>query len=310
MKKNSCISCNLNSYTYIYALLLPISCMLIHFFQELMFQEYKHGNTEKTSFILLKYNLPLLFYYFLPKIFSIIFILILKIKSRGESDDVNGQNLVLRKYHISIRHEKTKQIILLIYLISLLEVIFKEGDFLLTYFNKTAQIGLLIEKRTGFIIFVPIFSFFILHKKLYKHHIFALILALIGSFILNFCRFPLNFAKKEDYPFHLIYIVFASFFSLSLVLIKFLFIKYLISPYNFLLYDGIFCIVNSLICGLLAYEIIININDKFLIEENKNYFKYNYLGIIYIFNGQNWLFFLSFFISFIASFLYFIFPLI
>ena len=85
---------------------------------------------------------------------------------------------------------------------------------------------------------------------------------------------------------------------------------FIISPYNFLLYDGLFCLINSLLCPLLEYYFVIKINDseKFpeLHKENTNYFENNYKGIFSMFIEKNWFFYLSFFISFFASFGYFI----
>ena len=97
----------------------------------------------------------------------------MKSKTKGESN-INEQKWVLRNYHFSIRHEKTNQILLLIYLISLLEVIYKEGDLILSYYIKTEQVDLLLEKRTGFIIFVPIFPF-LFYIKIYINIIYFLL---------------------------------------------------------------------------------------------------------------------------------------
>ena len=49
-------------------------------------------------------------------------------------------------------------------------------------------------KKTAYILFIPIFSYFILSKELYRHHLLALILGLIDVIILNGCIFPLGFS--------------------------------------------------------------------------------------------------------------------
>ncbi len=307
-ERNHCILCNLNSTTYIYAFLLPISCMCIHVFQDKMFKISK----PKDSFKMLKYNLPLLFYYFLPKTFSIIFIIIIKFKTKEESD-TKETNKLLRRYHFFITNENKKKIYFLIFFVSILEVIYKIDDSLLLYLNRIEKIKLLVEKRSGFIIFVPLFSYFILNKILYKHHIFALILSIIGSLIINISRFCLGFSLIDNFFYHLINILFSSFFSFALVLTKYVMVKYIITPYNFLFYDGIFCIINSLIWVLLEYVVVININDsenKILQNENENYFINNYYEIINIFIGQDSVFYLYFFLSIIASFGYFIFNIL
>ena len=168
-EKKPCLTLNLNSKKYFYALFLPISCMFIHFFQELMIRESKNENHYK----ILKYNLPLLFYYFLPKIFSLFILIIIKSKTKGESN-VEEQNKLIRRYHITIEKENRKKILILIYIISLLEVIYKADDSVLYYLKKIEKTKILVEKRTGFIIFVPLFYYIILNKKLYRHHVFAL----------------------------------------------------------------------------------------------------------------------------------------
>ena len=301
-EKKHCIIINLNSLSYIYPGLLPISCMLIHFSQEM----FVTHNSE--SYKILKYNLPLLFYYFLPKIFSLIFIAIIHKKTENETL-IKKEEKVLRRYHFFIQSENKKKVFFLIFIISLLEVIYKIDDSILLYLYKKEKIDLLVEKRSGFIIFVPLFSYFILRKKLYRHHLFALFLALIGIFILNFCRFPLGYSKIDDYLYHILNILFSSFFALALVLIKYLMIKYIISAYNFLFYDGIFCIINLLILVLLEYPIINKINENPQ-EEDNNFFISNYYQIFGIFIGQEWKFYLFFFLSFIASFCYFVFNIL
>ena len=303
--KKSYISCNLNSKLYIYPFLLPISCMFTHFFQKIMLENSNPVNSYK----LLKYNFPFLFYYFLPKLLSIIIIHIIKLNTQSENN--KGSNLHLRRYHFLIQNGSVKKFLSHIFIISLLEVSFKIGDSILMYLQKIGKIHFLIEKKTGFIISVPFFSYLILYKKLYKHHIVALVLALVGAFIINYCRFPLGFSILSEYLYHFLNLLFSFLFALSLVLIKYLLIKYFISPYIFLFYDGIFCIINSFIFILLEYPIITNILDinKYINveEENKEYYKNNFLGIFTIFIGQKWKFYFGFFFSFIFSFCYFIF---
>lgn len=306
-EKNSYISfkCKKNC---IYPILLPISCMFTHFFQKIM---YEYAKPVK-SYKILKYNFPYLFYYFLPKIFSFIFILIIKSNTKGE--DSKEQNKLIRRYHFIIKNENFKKILLYIYIISLLEVLFKVGDSLLLYLQKIEQIHYLIEKRAGFIISVPLFSYLLLNKNLYKHHIFALILTLIGAFVITLTRFILHFSFIEEYLFHILIILLSFIFSFSLVLIKYIMTKYFISPYSFLFYDGLFCIINLTICTLLEYPVIINIkeiNKEIEVKkENAQYFSNNYLKIFTLYSGEDYRFYFSLFFSFISSFCYFIFNIL
>ena len=125
-------------------------------------------------------------------------------------------------------------------------------------------------------------------KNLYKHHIFALILGFIGACIINICRFTLDFSKVEEYPFHLLNALFSLLISLTLVIIKYIMTKFIIlSPYNFLFYDGIFCIFNSFLLTLVIYPLVIKLQNynRYLdeAEENEHYFSNNYQQIITIF---------------------------
>ena len=308
IEKKRCISCNINSRLYIYPFLLPIACMFTHFFQKIML-DYSFP---VKSYKMLKYNFPYLFYYFLPKLLSFIIIHIIKYKSKRENKE--GGNIQLRKYHFIIKNKNKTKILLTICIITFFEVLFKIGDSILQYLQKIGIIHYLIEKRTGYIICVPLFSYLILYKRLYKHHIFALVLGLIGAFIVNYCRFPLGFSLINEFLYHLLNLFISFLFSFSLVLIKYLFTKYFISPYIFLFYDGIFCIINLFFFIFLEYPITVNIfdtNAKINVDkENENYFKNNYLEIFTILIGQNWKFYLGFFLSFISSFFYFIFNIL
>jgi drug/metabolite transporter (DMT)-like permease len=298
MKKKPCISCGINSKLYIYPLLLPIFCTCLHFGQELLFDEPKYKK--------LKYHTPLLFYYFFPKLFSFFCILIMKCKTKNESND-NTQNKMIRRYHLSVKAENSKKIFLIIYLISLLEVIYKEDDSLLLYFQNVKKSKKLIEKRTGFIISVPIFSYFILNKKPYRHHYFAILLSIIGCLFINISRFFWNdTSSSKDGLYHFINILFSFAFALSLVLIKFLMGKFVISPYVFLFYDGLFCILNLLLCTIFEYFIIVNINDDVNGEENDKYWSNNFGLISFFFKETSGKFYCGFFLSFFASFGYFI----
>jgi hypothetical protein len=255
---------------------------------------------------LLKYNLPYLFYLYLPKILAIIFIPIIKYKTK---DDSHEANRITKNYHIVAIKKNKKKMFLLICIISLLEVIQENGDLLLYYYERLAYIQWLIEKKSGLIIFVPFLCYFILKVDLFNHHILALILGFIGAFIINFCRFPLGFSRLEDFPFHLLNIFFSFVLSLAFVLIKYVMIKFIIiSPYLYLFYNGIFNIINSFIYILFEYVIVVNLPDHFEEENNYqgNYFANNYLGIFTFFKGQKKEFIIYFCIIFILLFAYYI----
>jgi hypothetical protein len=199
--------------------------------------------------------------------------------------------------------------LLLICIISLLEVIQENGDLLLYYYERLGSIQWLIEKKSGLIIFVPFLSYFILKVDLFNHHILALVLGFIGTFVINFCRFPLGFSTLEDFPFHLLNMFFSFVLSFAFVLMKYVMVKFIIiSPYLFLFYNGIFNIVNSLIYVLLEYVIVVNLPDHFEEENNYhgNYFANNYLGIFTFFKGQEKEFYIYFCLMLILLFAYYI----
>ena len=313
-EKTPFIKCDCKSKLSYYPFLIPIIYMIIRYFQDLLFEVTE----PKLSFRILRYNLPYLFYLYLPKVLSIFLIPIIKFNIRAETDS-GEENILLRNYHFIAKNKNRKKFILLIYIISLLEVVCDNGDCLLYYYQRInykesqekKKLGWLIEKKSLYIIFVPILCFFIMDKNLYKHHILALILGIIGACFVNICRFTLDFSKVEDYPFHLLNSLFSLLLSLSLVITKYLMNKCLIlSPYNFLFYDGIFCIFNSFIYSLVIYPLIINLPNynKKLDEQKENdyYFSYNYLQIITIFIGQSLNFYIYFFLILILLFVYYI----
>ena len=312
-EKTGLVSCNCELKISVYTFLLPLLFIFVRYFRDEVFDRYK----PEFGYKLLKYNLPYLFYLYLPKLFSIIFILIIKYMSKGETSSSNN-NIRITNYHITVEKKK-RRIWLLFFIISLLEVLQDDGDCLLYYHqkiyykegNERIIKGWLIEKKTGYIFFVPIFSYFILHTEIHRHHILALILGYIGAIFVNACRFFLDFSTTEDYPYHLLNGFFSFLYSLALVLIKYTLTKYiLLSPYVFLFYDGIFCIINSIIVTLLQYPMIINLPEKNReideSKENDRYFSNNFLEIIKIFWGEDGGFYLYFFLSFIFSFFYYI----
>lgn len=261
--------------------------MFIRYFHDQMVGEHRPEN----NFKILKYNLPYMFYLFLPKVLAIIFIPIIKQRTEDEGDASEVSRLS-RNYHFIAESQSKKKTFLMIYFISLLEVIQETGDLLLYYYQRTGVINWLIEKKIGLIIFVPIFCYFIMKTSFHRHHILSLFLGLVGAFIINIIRFILKFSYVKYYLWHLLNFFFSFILSLAFVLIKYVMLKYLIiSPYLFLFYDGIFCILNSLICILLEYVLVINISEfedkEQLMGENKNYFINNYLGIFTIFKGQS-----------------------
>ena len=328
MEKNDrLISCKCKLQLSVYAFLLPFIFICYRFFRDELFAISK----PEESFKILKYNLPYLFYLYLPKILSIICIEIVKSNAKGETYSTR-ETLVIKNYHITVESQKRKKVYLLLFIISLLEVLQDDGDSLIYYYQRETTEegykrpikGWLIEKKTGYIFFVPLLSYFILHTEIHRHHVLALLLGYFGAIFVNGCRFVLDISFKEDFPYHLLIALFSLLYSLALVLIKFLMINYiLLSPYIFLFYDGIFCILNSIIITFLQWPMIINIPDKNMNygygnddnnrdiskendKENDKFFYNNFIQIFAIFIGQKWPFYIYFILCFILSFFYYI----
>ena len=302
VEKTSLFSCYFCSNINISLIILPLSFISIRFLHDKMFLYEKPSGSYK----IFKYNLPYLFYLYLPKLFSIIlfFITKWKIKREGALDQTN---ILTKNYHIIKINEYGKKIILYLCIVSLLEVLYDNIDSLIYYYIMKGKIMWLIEKKTVHFFFVPLFSYFILDKVLYRHHALALFFAIIGGIIINTCRFFLPFSTIDDYPFHISYIFLSSLYSLALVLTKYIMKKYIfLSPYLLLFYDGVFCIIISILLTLLEYFIVPKLPK---VENEKNYkffFEENFIEIITIFKGQEWQFYKLFFLSFIFSICYYI----
>ena len=112
--KASCIKCNCKFQINFYPFLIPIIYIFIRYFKDLFFEESK----PRLSFKILRYNLPYLFYLYLPKVLSIFLIQIIKFNT--------GENI----------NKNIKKCILLIYLTSLLEVVCDNGDCILYYYQR------------------------------------------------------------------------------------------------------------------------------------------------------------------------------
>ena len=314
-EKTRFVSFYCNIKLCIYTFLLPLLYICIRYFHE---DEYQLCNPAH-SLKILKYNLPYLFYLYLPKILSIVLVLIVEFNTKRESNSSN-ENIVLKNYHISFKKNNRLKVLLFIYIISLIESLHDDADTLLYYYEIYQEKegeekyikGWLVEEKSFLIIFVPLFSYLILRTEIHKHHFLAFLLGFFGVIIVNGCRFFLGFSYIKDFPFHLLKMFFCLLYALSLVLIKYtMTIKHIIlSPYIFLFYDGIFNIINTIILSLLQYVIVINLPDQNRIvdgiEENNKYFSNNFLEIIKILTGQERNFYIFFFLSFIFSFFYYV----
>ena len=161
-----------------------------------------------------------------------------------------------RIYHLNVNANNKCKIFLYLIIISFLEVIFKVEN-IISLTKKD-----LIEIKLGFTIFVPILSYIFLKAKYHRHHLVSTIIGLFG-FI--FILLSLLYSKEEiSLSFQLIHF-FTSFpFSLSIIVIKYMFIHYFIGPFAFQFLDGILCIVFSFIYIIIKCLIIVRDFDLFI----------------------------------------------
>ena len=82
-RKKYIFSCDIKTISF-YPFLLPIIYMIFRFCKD-QFINVSYPKNLK----ILKYNLPYLFYLYLPKLLSIIFVLIIKYKTEGDSHENN-----------------------------------------------------------------------------------------------------------------------------------------------------------------------------------------------------------------------------
>ena len=88
---------------------------------------------------------------------------------------------MIKQYHINAIQNSKKHMFSIILIISLLEVIQENGDLLLYFYERLGKIHWLVEKKSGLILFVPLFAFYLLKAEIFRHHVLALILGFIGS---------------------------------------------------------------------------------------------------------------------------------
>ena len=94
----------------IYSFLLPLIFICYRFFRDDLVEICK----QKKHFKILKYNLPYLFYLNLPKIFSIICILIVTSNAKGENNS-SRDTLIIKNYHVIVEKQKRKKAFLLLF---------------------------------------------------------------------------------------------------------------------------------------------------------------------------------------------------
>ena len=142
-----------------------------------------------------------------------------------------------------------------------------------------------LEERFYLILFISLFSNKILKAKIYNHQILSLSIALIG-FILLFIPIILEI-NKNDFYINILFFISSIFFSLYLVLIKYLTHTYFISPYLCLLFIGsistLFTFLYFVVYSLIYFKNLSFIINSFDFSELKlGKLVYIYITIIIV----------------------------
>ena len=144
----------------------------------------------------------------------------------------------------------------------------------------------LFESRMYFILFIPLFSRFILKISMYKHQYFSLIISILG---IIFIIIPVTFViEKDDIIPNLFICIGGICYSLALVLIKYVIEVYYISAFKINLLIGIISIIASGF-GFMIYSLI-------------KYHDLSYLTNCYDYSGQENKFIVS--LYFIIAFIF------
>ena len=108
-----------------------------------------------------------------------------------------------------------------------------------------------LEKRVYFLFFITLINVFIFKKQIYRHQKLSLVITLIGIFPI-YLSFGL-FLNKELYSIiYDIFLLIGSFcYSVYLILIKYLTLQKRISIFLLLLYQGILCVLYTIIIFII-----------------------------------------------------------
>jgi hypothetical protein len=250
----------INKY-FIFPFLCPIICMICNYLIITIIQDYKLENKQffLSTFVSSTYIGGGLVYF------------ISWIRTKTEETRDNAQLYNERKssfvkyiYNEGIQFDKFKIFLILLFL-----------SFLLTIFNIIDVYALdknTFEERLYFLFFIPLFSKILLKTNIFRHQILSIIIGSIGL-ILLFIPIIL-IIEKEDTLINICMFISSIGFSLFLVLLKYLLIRFYISPYLCLIYIGIFSVVlNTLgfiIFSLFKYKNLSIIIDNFTFENIDN----------------------------------------
>lgn len=300
-----CCEFSIISKHHIISLLVPLFLMATNYTQKYELAYYnkilinKNSCDENNENISNKQNCqireyPFFINIFISKIFSIFLVLLSKFFNYEINDSKLIETTQMRRYHLEVtsKHRKLKTA-LLVFAISFLGFLFKFENYV-TYGEPNY-----IENQLGILVLVPILSIIILKKQVYRHHIFSFILSIIGtiltclSLLFIYPNEDIYNTKRQRVGEQIRHLFFSIYYSIAIVLIKYMYEKSFLSAFTFLFFDGILCIIFPLIfIGIKA------------ILMGRGYFIDNLSGILLFFYDIKII--LTFFFLLLFSFGYYI----
>lgn len=97
------------------------------------------------------------------------------------------------------------------------------------------------------LLFTILFSFFILHFKMHRHHLFSLILVAVSSIIISLMKYN----HQVDFIFIIGMVLFYGIYSLYEVNEKYILYKSTLSEYSLLFFEGVFQLIFGVICLII-----------------------------------------------------------
>jgi hypothetical protein len=234
----------------------------------------------------------------LGKFLSFIPFIILNKKNKNLNKDneiINDKLVYKKEYYEKYRKIKYKKFGLII--------LFSFLNFILNIIYYRIMIFIEFDFWIFDVVFIIIFSYFILNIKLYSHQYLSTIIIFILGFALNIINL---LAIEVNYINILISILTEIIFSLNIVVNKYLMEYTFCSPYEICFYDGII----SLILFIITFAIVTNIEieeDQYAIEYNGKYYIDNFFQFCEDFNIKEFFIFIC---EIIYYFIYYLFPLI
>ena len=263
----------INKY-YLFPFLAPIFCCLGNYFIHSVKNEYDNDTIDMNLFFLIYIDLS----YLLGGLFYFIsFIRTKTYETRNNAIQYKERSSSIVKYIYNDGSKKSKiKITLILILISCLITIS-------SLCNLYSSGHTVFEKRLYFLFFIALLSKYILKNNIYKHQILSMTIAVTGMIILFI---PVSLIiEKEDIFINILNILSGFFYSLFVVMIKYLTHYYYFSPLLCLLFIGIISIIISFL-GFIVFSLI-KYQDLSFIIDNFDFSQCNIdiIFYIYIFAG-------------------------